>query len=124
LCLGELFLKSKRTIIMKTNKEIKLDQLDKKLPFKVPENYFENFAANFDAQLQKKKVKSVSLTHRLRPYLYAAAIFVGVLVVSVPIYKKLHKPAEIQVNEEFKSYVASEVDEDLVVDYMANKDLE
>ena len=46
--------------------------MDKKNPFKTPEGYFDNFAADFMAQLPEKKEKTLLL--RLRPLLYAACL--------------------------------------------------
>lgn len=103
---------------------ITLEQLDKKMPFKTPENYFEDFASNLEGQLNSKKSVKVAFSHRMRPYLYAAAIFIGLLVVSIPVYKKLHKPVEVVSTEELKSYVASEVDEETIVDYMEDNDIQ
>lgn len=109
---------------MKTNNKIELDQLDKSLPFKVPENYFENFAASMESQLQIQSPKSVSFYHRFRPYLFVAAALLCVLMVSFPVYKSLHKNTELRADADFKTYVANEVDEDMIVDYVSEVETE
>jgi phytoene/squalene synthetase len=110
--------------VMKPTEKIRLEQLDKKTPFKVPKNYFDEFHASMQSQLKQNKTRKMKLHHHLRPYLLAAAVFAGILVLSIPIYQKLHHNAEIPVNEEFKNYVNTEVDEETLVDYIANNDTE
>jgi hypothetical protein len=107
---------------MKEKGNIQLEDLDKKLPFTLPEGYFENFASTLPLQVGAK-AKRVSFYHSARPYLFAAAIFVGVLLVSIPIYQKKQQAARIAVNEELKTYVVNEVDEETVVDYVADAEL-
>lgn len=58
-----------------------LDKFDnKKSPFKVPENYFENFNAQIMEQLPTKVVPTkVSIRRRLLPWVAAAAVVCGVI---------------------------------------------
>lgn len=60
-----------------------LSNIDKnKSPFKVPENYFENFNADIMNKLPEKespKAKIVPLWKKVAPWAAVAAIFVGVL---------------------------------------------
>jgi hypothetical protein len=59
-----------------------LDNFDKtKKPFKVPENYFENFNGSIMEKLPAKdnKAKIVPLWKKVLPWTAAAAIFCGVL---------------------------------------------
>ncbi len=101
--------------------KIRLEQLDKKLPFAVPENYFENFAENLESQLTPKTVHKVPLYRKLRSYLYVAAIFVGVLLVGVPIYQSMQSNTII-ASDDYNEYVLSEVDEDMMIDYLIDSD--
>lgn len=103
---------------MKESGNIKLDGLNKKLPFAVPDGYFEKFSATIPAPTSAG-VRKVSLYHTLRPYLFAVAIFVGILLISIPVYRKIHSPKEIPVSD-LKSYVVNEMDEETVVDYVAD----
>ncbi|GAB6120817.1 hypothetical protein [Dysgonomonas termitidis] len=60
-----------------------LDSFDKKKnPFKVPENYFENFNADMMGKLPEKeteKAKVVPLWRKALPWTAAAAVFCGVI---------------------------------------------
>ncbi len=106
--------------------KIRLEQLDKKLPFSVPENYFENFAESLQSQLTPKVAPSVPLYRKLRPYLFAAAIFVGVLLVGVPIYQRTQTKTvtvSVATSDVYSDYVLSEVDEDMMIDYLIDSDI-
>jgi hypothetical protein len=106
---------------MKEKGNIQLEELSKELPFAVPEGYFKNFPSTLPLHAQAKRVP---FYRSARPYLFAAAaIFIGVLLVSIPIYQKKQQAARIAVNEELKTYVVNEVDEETVVDYVADAEL-
>lgn len=65
---------------MKDNRKI-LDEIGGKSGFKVPENYFENMSARITEQLPERelpKPEIVTPWQRVRPYLYMAAMFVGI----------------------------------------------
>lgn len=59
----------------------KLEDLDKtKNPFKVPENYFENFNQEIMNLLPEKEIQkpqTVSLWDKVKPWIYMAAMFAG-----------------------------------------------
>jgi hypothetical protein len=59
------------------------DEREPRRPFTVPEGYFENLTQNImDALPQQESIYSTTITvtpwMRIRPYLYAAAAFVGI----------------------------------------------
>lgn len=59
-----------------------LDKIGKDPGFKVPENYFENFMANMEQSLPEKQFEQESersLWSKVRPYIYMAAMFAGIL---------------------------------------------
>lgn len=58
-----------------------LNNLDKKTnPFKVPENYFENFKTEMMDKLpEKKAIKVVPLWKKVLPWASVAAVFIGVV---------------------------------------------
>jgi hypothetical protein len=61
--------------------KIRLDDIEKCDPFKTPEGYFEQFAEDFLSRLPEVKpepAKVISLWERTRPWLYMAAMFVGI----------------------------------------------
>ena len=51
-------------------------------PFSIPENYFETFRSNLMSNLpdypEKPAEQKVSVWHRIRPYVYLAAMFAGI----------------------------------------------
>lgn len=54
----------------------------KENPFKTPEGYFENFTRNIMEQLPEKEIQAVpetTLWHRIRPWVYMAAMFCGLM---------------------------------------------
>lgn len=58
----------------------KLDRLKGKNPFTVPEGYFEALAEKVMSELPEKTVREevhISIMDRVRPWLYLAAVFVG-----------------------------------------------
>jgi hypothetical protein len=68
---------------MKKN-NIKLDSIEKKDPFKIPENYFENFVADIMSKLPDRPVeqpKVISLWERVQPWIYMAAMFAGIALI-------------------------------------------
>lgn len=62
-----------------------LEKLKEENPFKVPEGYFENLTTQIMSQLPeqpdiKEPAKSVTMMERVRPWLYMAAVFAGLLL--------------------------------------------
>jgi hypothetical protein len=98
---------------MKDRKHISLDDIGNKLPFTVPENYFEQFAAQIDGQISVKPVPVINL---LRPWIYMAAMFIGLFLmgkVSLSVYQN----NKIVNAENYEMYVMSQVDEDEMIYY-------
>ncbi len=67
------------------NEEKKLDQLKGKNPFTVPEGYMENLTTQIMSQLPEKEIQpkeatKINMMTRMRPWLYMAAVFVGLLL--------------------------------------------
>ena len=59
-----------------------LEHLKGNNPFKVPEGYFENFTSQIMSQLPEKTYeppKKVAKLDRIRPWLYMAAVFAGLV---------------------------------------------
>lgn len=66
---------------MKHEKQDILSKLGRDSGFKVPENYFENFASKMDQILQEHEVIpeiKPTVWNRLRPYIYLTAMFAGI----------------------------------------------
>ena len=59
-----------------------IEKCGKANPFKTPEGYFENFTRNIMEQLPEKEIQAVpetTLWHRIRPWMYMAAMFCGLM---------------------------------------------
>lgn len=68
---------------MKKN-NIKLDSIDKTDPFKIPEDYFENFIAGIMSKLPDRPVeqtKVIGLWERVQPWIYMVAMFAGIALM-------------------------------------------
>lgn len=68
---------------MKKNR-ITLDSIEKTDPFKIPENYFEQFVAGLMSTLPDRPVEvpaPVRLWERVQPWLYMAAMFAGIALM-------------------------------------------
>ncbi|MBR4841803.1 MAG: hypothetical protein IK006_01745 [Bacteroidaceae bacterium] len=68
---------------MKKERIYKIDECEPRRPFTVPEGYFENLTQNIMASLpQQESIYATKITvtpwMRIRPYLYAAAAFIGI----------------------------------------------
>ncbi|MCQ2069204.1 MAG: hypothetical protein MJY68_08970 [Bacteroidaceae bacterium] len=68
---------------MEKKRNIKIEELEARRPFSVPEGYFENLTQEIMAALpEQESIYSTKITvtpwMRIRPYLYAAAAFAGI----------------------------------------------
>ena len=92
-----------------------LDNFDKsKKPFKVPENYFENFNNRIMDQLPSKeesKAKVVPLWKKVLPWTAAAAIFCGVLFTT-GVLEKSSKADSANTNVNISSNLSSSLEDD------------
>lgn len=106
-----------------------LDKMNKKNPFKVPENYFEDFHKEIIANLPKSEhSKVIPLWKKILPWTAAAAIVAGVVItVSSLNADSNSKPVarvETVDNEKTEMYASS--DEEyfhLYIEDEATKDL-
>ncbi|MBP1663316.1 MAG: hypothetical protein H6Q19_456 [Bacteroidetes bacterium] len=98
---------------MMKKKNISLDEMDKRLPFTVPENYFEDFATRLE--LQVGEVAAEKKHHHLRLWAYAvAAAFTGLIILG-PVYTFVFSGTSKLDN--YESYVLSQVDETSMLYY-------
>ena len=90
---------------MDKKENILKDKAAKNLPFSVPENYFNDFAAEMDRQIMQKQ-KRIPMRRNL--WLYsAAAVFVGLLAVGQVFYSNYQQEAAYM--EDYETYVLSQV---------------
>ena len=99
---------------MGNKKHILFEDATKKLPFALPENYFEDFAAQMDAQIM---IKPVSVMRLMRPWMYMAAMFLGVLFLSRLGYNLYQDKNNTLLAENYELYIMSQVDETEIIDY-------
>ena len=84
------------------------DELRDRQPFSVPEGYFEGFTNDFMRRLPQKtapEAKVISLYDRVKPWLYLAATFAGIII----LFNIFNKSPEI-VNDENIDLTAVHVD--------------
>jgi hypothetical protein len=103
-----------------------LDKLKGRTPFHVPDGYFENFTENMANRLpdvSEERPRVISIYDRVKPWLYMAAVFAGLIVLFNVINKtasgedprpseKTALPAlspnpesEVEANDEFLEYI-------------------
>jgi len=103
---------------MENKKNILFENTSRKLPFTVPENYFEEFAAGIDQAIARKPAKKVI---SIRSWLYIAAMLTGLIVMSKAGYN-IYVNHKITNSENYELYVISQLHEDEVMDlYLANE---
>jgi len=106
---------------MKDKKHISLEEIGKEVPFSVPENYFEDFAAKMEGQIS---IKPISIRKAFAPWMYMAAMFVGVFVVGQILFNVLSDKTT-KSDDSYESYVLSQVDESSLMDlYVDNSDVQ
>ena len=98
---------------MNKKNKISLSEIGKELPFTVPENYFEHFALNMEAQIGSESYSSRKI---IRSWMYAAAAFVGVCMLGQTFYK-VYQAKQVEKSEYYESYVLSQVNEASMIDY-------
>jgi len=89
------------------SKKMNINETGNRKPFAVPENYFEDFANQFEAQIAIKPVSPIRL---LRPWIYMAAMFLGVFFMSRIIYT-VYNNNKLTEAENYELYVMSQVDD-------------
>lgn len=95
--------------------------------FRVPEDYFDDFAARLMARLPEKEKPAVTVWRRLRPMLYAAACLCVAIFSTTIYFTRIEPDGEMQDEVAAVSAQgdAAYFDSDDVVDYamMDNADI-
>ncbi len=102
-----------QTNSMKKNNNILLKKIGKELPFSVPDNYFDQFASRFEEQISNKHAQTRRF---IKPWMYMAAMFVGILVIG-QIFYTVNQNNALKTADNYESYVLSQVDETSLMDY-------
>ena len=74
------------------------DELRDRQPFRVPESYFEDFTDDFMRRLPTRTAhesKVISIYDRIKPWLYIAATFAGIVI----LFNVFSKPSHLNENE-------------------------
>ncbi len=103
---------------MEKKKNILLGDFNKKLPFTVPENYFDKFSTDIEANLM---IRPTPVKHLLKPWMYMAAMFVGIFVISLLFTFKSDKQ-QLTSTDNYELYFASQVDESDIMNYYLNEE--
>lgn len=98
---------------METNSNNILKSIGNNVPFNVPENYFENFAASLDANIHTGQV---SVRRLVAPWMYMAAMFVGLFVIANVFYS-VYQQRKAHEAEMYELYVTSQTDPSILFDY-------
>ena len=93
-------------------------------PFKVPENFFEDFTKEIMEKLPEQEIceePEITLWTKIKPWLYMAAMFVGIMLsvrifVGNPQHNKIEQLAAT-LNEASDEYVDEIADRTLMDDY-------
>jgi len=75
---------------MISKKENIVEELRGRQPFRVPDGYFESLTDEFMRSLPKKakpETKVISFYDRVKPWLYIAAVFTGIIILFNIYYK-------------------------------------
>ena len=78
--------------------EIRLDAIKRADPFKTPEGYFDFFNSDLISKLPERSVenpKVINLWDRVKPWIYMAAVFVGVALIINLLSKEPNKRQDI-----------------------------
>ena len=102
---------------MKNKQGILLEEIGKELPFSVPENYFNQFALQIEERIGYKQS---TIRKFLNPWMYMAAMFVGILIMGQVFYTT-HQNNLTKNAENYETYVLSQVDENSLVDYYVDE---
>lgn len=101
---------------MKTNNSISFENAGTKLPFTVPENYFEDFATQFDRTIGVKPAPKLMF----RTWMYAAAAVIVGFALLTPLMYHNAPHSSATPTDNYESYVLSQVDENVVIDSYAD----
>lgn len=91
----------------------KLNEIGNRIPFQVPENYFDSFALEMDGRIGASKV---SMKKMFAPWMYMAAMFVGLLLLG-NVFLSVYKTNKAQNQEMYEMYVLSQLDDSVLMDY-------
>lgn len=103
---------------METNNKNILKEIGNRNPFTVPEGYFEGFTLQMEARTSGSK--TVYLRKIMRPWMYMAAMFLGMLLIGNVIFN-VYKTSKQDNTEMYEMYVMSQMDNSVMIDYYVDQ---
>lgn len=105
--------------------DILKEKVGKKLPYTVPEGYFKSLKKgvmdSLPAYPEKPKKQDISIWHRIRPYVYLAAMFAGIWCMM----QVFHHVSNVSQHSDEMTLAKFEPDSyDLYIDDSEGEDLE
>jgi len=98
---------------MEKRDNILMRKIGNELPFRVPENYFDQFALQIEDQIGYKHIVK---RKALKSWMFMAAMFVCVLIMG-EVFNTIHKNSLARNADNYETYVLSQVDETSLMDY-------
>ena len=112
-------LKNERNCFMKKT-IIKLDEISNRKPFKIPENYFEDFNARLESQFEiQTEIQTIKVNKMIKPWMYMAAMFTGILILGSVVTNVYNKNL-IAKNENYELYMLSQINDDVIYEHYMN----
>lgn len=99
---------------MEPTKRYSLEEAGNRVPFEVPENYFEDFAARMESLTAPQRVP---LKRMMKPWMYMAAMFTGLLLAGNLFFQLYQSRSIQQESEAYEVYLMSQLDESVYYDY-------
>lgn len=98
---------------METKTTNNFEKAGNRIPFDVPENYFEEFAARIDTLTGERHTP---FKRMLKPWLYMAAMFTALLFAG-NVLLNIHKSNRLEQSEDYEAYLISQLNESAYYDY-------
>jgi hypothetical protein len=108
--------KTVKTNAMEKENRILMDKFGNRHYFSVPENYFENFAAGWDARTMTLKPLQQA-RYIMRTWLYMAAMFTAVFLMGHFAYMGYQNQKQ-ETASNYELYLVSQVEELDIIDYL------
>lgn len=117
---------------MKSQNKILDDNRLKKVPFTVPDNYFDNFRTEMMKSLpefpERPKTVELSRWQRFKPYFYMAAMFLGIWCM-MKVFHTVSTPSAISLDNPPEQVAQALIDDNVYdfysfVDYESENDAE
>jgi len=93
-----------------------LEKAGNRIPFKVPENYFEHFAQEIDRQIGTTQVTTKRV---ITPWMYMAAMFVGIFIMGNVLFN-IYQENKQKHADMYEMYIITQLDNSALMEYYYN----